>query len=173
MAEPPEQGDESRSLAEQLASKIINPLDLVVLTRGRIQEAIEEVAARGRITRDDANDLMSELMRRGRQQTEDVLADIESLFGRGRDQIGTAAKLAAKVEPVGTIVRTADRARRTVIGSNSLAIHDYDNLTARQIGDRLRDLTPQQLRALRDYERRHANRKTVLSAIDKALGHEP
>jgi polyhydroxyalkanoate synthesis regulator phasin len=172
MPDSPEPGEESRSLAEQLASKIINPLDLVVMTRGRIQETIDEVASRGKITRDDANELLSELMRRGRQQTEDVLADIESLFGRGRDQIESAAKLAAKVEPVGTIVRTADRARRTVTGSSSLAISDYDNLTTRQIGDRLADLAPAQLRSLREYERRHANRKSVLVAIDKALGEE-
>jgi hypothetical protein len=38
------------------------------------------------------------------------------------------------------------------------------------VGDRLGDLTPAQLRTLRDHERRHANRKSVLSAIDKALG---
>ena len=45
----------------------------------------------------------------------------------------------------------------------------YDDLTAGQVDDRLAGLTPPQLRKVRDYERRHANRKTVLHAIEKAL----
>jgi len=35
---------------------------------------------------------------------------------------------------------------------------------------RLRHLTDPELRTVRDYERRHANRKSLLSAIEKALG---
>jgi len=45
----------------------------------------------------------------------------------------------------------------------------YDELNAAQISDRLGDLTPAQLRKVRDYERRNANRKSVLTAIEKAL----
>ena len=45
----------------------------------------------------------------------------------------------------------------------------YDDLTAAQITDRLSDLTPAELRKVRDYERRNANRKSVLSSIEKAL----
>src|SRR5205823_6120244 len=95
------------SLAEQLANRIIRPLGLVVLSRERIQETLDEAAEGGRITRSDANELVSELVHRGREQTEELLSDTERLLG---------------------------------------------------------------LRGLRDYERRHANRKSVLSAIGKALG---
>jgi hypothetical protein len=35
---------------------------------------------------------------------------------------------------------------------------------------RLSDLTPPELRKVRDYERRNANRKTVLNAIESKLG---
>jgi hypothetical protein len=38
------------------------------------------------------------------------------------------------------------------------------------VQSRLSGLTATQLGAVRDYERRHANRKTVLDAIDRALG---
>jgi hypothetical protein len=34
---------------------------------------------------------------------------------------------------------------------------------------RVKDLTPAQLRKVRDYEKRHDNRKSVLSAIEKQL----
>jgi uncharacterized protein (DUF433 family) len=48
-------------------------------------------------------------------------------------------------------------------------ISAYDDLTAAQVADRLGDLTPAQLRKVRDYERRNANRKSVLSAIETKL----
>jgi hypothetical protein len=43
-------------------------------------------------------------------------------------------------------------------------------LTAAQITKRLDDLTPAQLRKIRDYERRGAKRKSVLTAIERRLG---
>jgi len=45
----------------------------------------------------------------------------------------------------------------------------YDELTAGQIQKRLGSLSAPDLRKVRDYELRHGNRKSVLSAIDKAL----
>jgi hypothetical protein len=127
---PPEGGDSH----EPERSKL-NPLDLIVLTRERIQETLDEATERGRVTREDANELVAELIRRGRQQTEELFA----------------------------------RARRTVGLGDSFPIPDYDELTARQVSDRLGGLSPAQLRRVRDYERRHANRKSVLGAIEKAL----
>jgi polyhydroxyalkanoate synthesis regulator phasin len=143
--------------------------DLVVLTRERIQDTRDEFAERGRVTRGDANDLVAELVRRGRDQTDDILDEFEHLLDRGRDQLETATKKARRTEPVDRIVRTADRARRTVGVGPSFPVLGYDELTAGQVGDRLDGLTPPQLRKVRDYERRHANRKTVLEAIEKAL----
>ena len=46
----------------------------------------------------------------------------------------------------------------------------FDDLTAAQVQARLDDLTPAELRKVRDYERRNANRKTVLAAIETKLG---
>jgi hypothetical protein len=45
----------------------------------------------------------------------------------------------------------------------------YDDLTAAQVVERLKELEPDELRRVRDYERRNANRKTVLSALDQRL----
>ena len=52
----------------------------------------------------------------------------------------------------------------------SFPITGYDDLTAAQIQSRLEGLTPAELRKVRDYERRHGNRKTVLTAIERKLG---
>ena len=139
------------------------PLDLVILTRDRIQETLDEAAERGRVTRSDANELVQELVRRGRQSTEGVVAEIER-------RVPSATRAARRVEPVDRLVRTADRARRTVGVGSSFPISGYDDLTAAQVAPRLNELTPAELRRVRDYERRHANRKSVLDAIEKALG---
>lgn len=49
----------------------------VTLSRDRLQEVVDDAVARGRITRDDANELVSRLVSRGRQQTESMLRDLE------------------------------------------------------------------------------------------------
>jgi polyhydroxyalkanoate synthesis regulator phasin len=138
----PPTGENLASVVEQLVNTVIKPLGLVVLTRERIQETLDEAAERGRITRTDANELVAELLRRGREQTDDI-------FNR--------------------FVRGADRARRTIGVGPSFPIRGYDELTAGQVGKRLDGLSPGELRNVRDYELRHANRKSVLAAIDKAL----
>jgi polyhydroxyalkanoate synthesis regulator phasin len=161
--------DGANSLAEQLLNRVIKPLGLVVLSRDRIQEVLDEAAERGRVTRSDANDLAGELFNRGRQQTEQVLSDVERLFGRGRQQLGAATQRARRSESLDLLLRSADKARRTVGTGESFPILGYDELTAAQVQTRLDGLAPAELRKVRDYERRHANRKSVLAAIDKHL----
>jgi polyhydroxyalkanoate synthesis regulator phasin len=128
------------------------PGDLVVLTRERVQELFDEAVDRGRMTRDDATELAGELLRRGRRQSGDLLADLEQLLGRSREGL----------EDVGR------RARRAA-GMNAFPIEDYDDLTAAKVTARLEGLTPAELRKVRDYERRNANRKSVLAAIEQKL----
>jgi polyhydroxyalkanoate synthesis regulator phasin len=162
-------GEGLAGLAEQLVNRIIRPLGLVVLTRERIQEVLDDAAERGRVTRSDANELVSELVDRGRQQTEQLISDVERLFGRSRQQIGAATLRARRSESLDLLLRSADRARRTVGTGQSFPILGYDDLTAAQVQGRLDGLSPAELRKVRDYERRHANRKSVLAAIDKQL----
>ncbi len=162
-------GDGLPNLAEQLVNRIIKPLGLVVLTRERIQEVLDDAAERGRVTRSDANELAAELVDRGRQQTEQLLSDVERVLGRGRQQIGSATMRARRSESLDLLLRSADRARRTVGTGESFPILGYDELTAAQVQSRLDGLSPAELRKVRDYERRHANRKSVLAAIDKQL----
>ncbi len=161
--------DGSSHLAEQLVNRIIKPLGLVVLTSERIQEILDDAAARGRVTRSDANELAAELVSRGRQQTDQLVADVERLLDRGRQQIGSATLRARRSESLDLLLRSADKARRTVATGQSFPILGYDELTATQVQGRLDSLSPAELRKVRDYERRHANRKSVLAAIDRFL----
>jgi polyhydroxyalkanoate synthesis regulator phasin len=161
-----------------LSTNLIRPLELVMLSRDRIEEALDEVVKRGRMTRDDAGQLGQALFIIGRQQTDDVLKDLEQLLGRSRtriekrtDSARKQAKQAASTarEAVDPLLVQADRARRVAGVGPSFPITGYDDLTAAQIIARLDTLTPAELRKVRDYERRRGNRKSVLEAIDAML----
>jgi len=141
------------NLREQL-SRYLDPREVVVLTRDRVQEAVDDAVERGRMTRNDATALVTALFERGRTQTDDLITQLEAVVS------GTPTR----------IVREVDRARRvTGIGSN-FPITGYDDLTAAEVGDRLGDLSAPELRKVRDYERRNANRKSVLQNIERKLG---
>jgi polyhydroxyalkanoate synthesis regulator phasin len=156
-------------LSEQLVDRILKPLGLIVLSRERIAEAVDEAAARGRLTRSDAELLIAELVDRGRQQTEDLLGDLDRTLGRGRQQLDVATRRARIATP-DRLMRGADRARRTIGVGPSFPILGYDDLTVPQVTRRLSHLSDPELRTIRDYERRNANRKSLLRAIEKAFG---
>jgi polyhydroxyalkanoate synthesis regulator phasin len=175
---------------QALTSNLIKPLEMVMLSRQRIEEALEEVVKRGRMTRDDATQLGQALFLLGRQQTDDVMKDLEQLLGRGRTglesrtgnvrdrsveaargarrSVGQAAGAARKAAD--PLLVQADRARRVAGVGPSFPVAGYDDLTAAQITSRLETLTPAELRKVRDYERRRGNRKSVLEAIEAKLG---
>jgi polyhydroxyalkanoate synthesis regulator phasin len=160
-----------------------------MLTRDRIEEALQEAVDQGRVTAKDARKITSDLVDRGRKQTNDVMKDLEQLLGRGRDEIegrtsgarkrGTQAARSARKQVEGArsrVVRAgdpalaqADRVRRAAGVGPNFPITAYDDLTAAQVQTRLSDLTPAQLRKVRDHERRNANRKSVLNAIEQKL----
>jgi hypothetical protein len=171
-------------------------MEMVLLTRDRIEEALTEAVDRGRMTSADAQSLASGLFERGRKQTNEVLKDLEGLLDRGRGEIegrtsgarkaaggavGAAqgAVSAAAGQAAGARSRAvraasgplaqADRARRAAGVGPNFPIIAYDDLTADQVLTRLTNLTPAELRKVRDYERRNANRKTVLNSIETKL----
>ena len=115
---------------------VLNPLDVMVITRERLQDTLDDAVRRGRMTRDDASDLLSELLRRAISPADRVMHEVRRVIGAAEDEF-----------PIG----------------------DYDDLTAAQIVSRLGELQVGDLRRVRDYERRNANRKTVLNAVDAKL----
>jgi hypothetical protein len=67
------------------------------------------------------------------------------------------------------VLAQADRARRVAGIGPAFPITRYDDLTAAQVQSRLGGLSPAELRKVRDYEKRNANRKSVLDAIETKL----
>src|SRR5215218_6758480 len=148
---------------EQL-QRFLDPREVVVVTRERLQEVLDEAVERGRMTRDDAGALLSDLLTRGRKQTDDLREDIEGLLvgAKGATRKGVAGSAER-------VLREVDRARRVAGVGPSFPILGYDDLTAAQVIERLGDLDAAELRKVRDYEKRNANRKSVLAAVEQKL----
>jgi len=137
---------------EQLR-RFLDPREVVIVTRSRLQEALDEAVARGRMTRDDAGALLTELLQRGREDMQGILDGARSTTK------GSAER----------VLREVDRARRVAGVGPSFPILGYDDLTAAQVNERLGELDAAELRKVRDYEKRNANRKSVLAAVEQKL----
>ena len=159
-------------LREALRKNLIGPLEMVLISRERIEEVLGEAVDQGRVTVRDAQRITSGLVKRGQRQTSDVLKDLENLLDRGRSGVedrasGARGRAVRRASPA---LAQVDRVRRTAGVGPNFPITGYDDLTANQIVTRLGTLTPAELRKVRDYERRNANRKTVLNSIESKLG---
>lgn len=195
-------GVEAKTVAEfreALRKNLIKPMEMVMISRDRIEEVLGEAVDQGRVTARDAQRITSGLVKRGQGQTRDVLKDLENLLegvrGEARGRTAGARKAAggvaararteakgaaskARRDAAGARSRAArspalaqvDRARRGAGVGPNFPILEYEQLNASQIQSRLKDLTPAQLRKVRDHEKRNANRKTVLKAIETKLG---
>ncbi len=132
----------------------------VVLTSDGLKAAMDDAVKRGRLTRKDATELTQHLLSSGRSQADSFRSDLEHFLGRGRSSATRSGD---------RVLREVDRARRAVRVGPSFPISLYDDLNATQVQSRLGDLTKPQLRKVRDYEKRHGNRKSVLGAIERKL----
>jgi polyhydroxyalkanoate synthesis regulator phasin len=160
---------DSASVAEQLAKGTLKPADVLILTRERVQEALDDAATRGRVTRKDANDLVTDLVNRGRHHGDEFRKEFDNLIERGRGQLESAGKRARRAPVADRIVRGADRARRAAGVGPSFPILGYDDLNANQVQSRIGELSKPDVRKVLSYEKSHADRKTVTSALEKAL----
>ena len=150
----------------------------LVLSRDRLQEAVDDAVKRGRMTQSDANELVSRLVTRGRQQTDDLMKELERLLEQARTEVESRVAPARKrVEAAAKRARAAadpalaeaDRLRRRAGVGGSSPISGYDSLNATQVKSRLKTMTPADLRKVRTREKRGKARKSVLDAIEKQL----
>ena len=164
-------GVEAKTVAEfreALRKHLIKPSGMVLLTRERIEEALSKS---GKLSPKEARGIAGDLVKRGRKETNDVLKDLESLLEKGRRDVSKRAGSARgrAVHAASPAIARADRARRAAKVGSSFPISLYEDLNVGEIKARLADLTPAELRKVRDHERRNANRKGVLSAIESKL----
>ncbi|HSD24843.1 MAG TPA: hypothetical protein VLB79_11010 [Solirubrobacterales bacterium] len=173
------------SRAEQSVQAFRDALEKsVTISRDRLQDVIDDAVRRGRMTRTDADEIVSRLVTRGREQADELISQLERLLAqlrqapdlvgghaqKARQQVENRAQRARKraVKAVDRPLAGADRVRRAA-RVPGFPITAYDDLTTRQIDRRLQELSREQLRRVRDYERRNKARKGVLRAVDRKL----
>ena len=108
------------------------------------------------LTRERIQEVLDDAVERGRMTRDDATHLLAELV-----RLGTA--------PADRLLREVDRSRRAAGLGSSFAIDGYDDLTAAQVAERLDGLSTAQLRQVREHERRNANRKSVLTAIERKL----
>src|SRR4051795_5039931 len=154
----------------------------VTLSRDRLQDVVDDAVKRGRMTRDDANELVSTLLIRSRRYSDELVKQLERLLdqaqreldartGTARRRASASARRAARVarDAADAPLAQADRLRRRSGVAAGGPITAYDQLTATQVKTRLRDLSPAELRQVRTRERHGKARKGVLTDIDRRL----
>jgi polyhydroxyalkanoate synthesis regulator phasin len=169
---------EESSRAEQSVQAFRDALEKsITISRDRLQEVVDDAVRRGRMTRGDAEEMVGRLATRGREQAEDLISQLDRVLSqvrevpdRARQEVGGRAKDARKraVKAADKPLAGVDRVRRTA-RVPGFPITAYDELTVPQIDRRLQDLTRDQLRKVRDYERRNKERKGLMRSLDRKI----
>ena len=148
--------------------------DLVngLLTRGREQaeDILSQLESLVTQLRGEVSDRASRQRRTAARTADRAKRELGDAAIRARKEVGSRAESARKraVKSVDQPLATADRARRRA-RVPGFPISAYDQLTVRQVTDRLPDLSRDELRRVRDYERANKARKGVLRSIDRRL----
>jgi hypothetical protein len=77
---------------------------------------------------------------------------------------------AASAQVATDAVAAAERAAASAASAATLAIPDYDGLSASQVVNRLAGLSPDELASVQAYEAAHRGRKTILSKVAQLQG---
>ena len=105
------------------------------------------------LTRERIQEVLDDAVERGRMTRDDATQLLAELVRRG-------------TAPADRLLREVGRAAG--IGS-AFPIEGYDDLTAAQVTEHLDGLSAPQLRQVREHEKRNANRKSVLAAVERKL----
>ena len=128
---------------------VLAPVNAVLLTRRHIEEVLDDAVTRGRMTRADAQDMIQTLLTAARARPTTSSPTSSGCSGAQRRRARAAPRPSGR--------RRTCRSPATTTSPPP------------QVQEQLDGLTPAELRKLRDYEQRHANRKTVLDRIERKL----
>ena len=114
-------GVEAKTVAEfrdALRKNLIKPMEMVLISRDRIEEVLSEAVDQGRVTTRDAQRIASGLVKRGEKQTKDVLRDLESC---SRPATAGARKAAPRARAAGPPARPPRRWPRSTASAAARA----------------------------------------------------
>jgi hypothetical protein len=127
----------------------------VTIQMTRLQGLMDDLVARGSLSRAEADDLLGQLVATGKAYSHALLQVL--------DTVRQPAKLTVPKLPIPPQLRPNRRR------PDALVVPDLHTLTVAQVKPRLAGLGPDDLRALREREVAGKNRKGVLAVIDRLL----
>ena len=154
----------------------------VTLPRERIQEIVDDAVKRGRMTRDDANELVSKLVSRGRKPVRGARQGPRGAARAGAKRVESRSRKGPQARQGHRRQGRAERPRcgrraarprrcRPPQGRGRLLPDHRLRRADRGSGhEAARRLTKPELRKVRTYEKNNKARKSILAKIDKALG---
>lgn len=183
----------------------VNPADLIIrnlralhgalehsvtIQATRLQELMDDLVARGALTRTEADHLVGQLVTTSRAYSQALLQVLDSVTAESRKVLSAPKVLTSPVRATaGLLVGTVRQAPKLVPGRRAPAaprppaatppeptapedlpdLPDLRDLTVAQVKPRLAGLDPAHLRRLRAQEVAGKNRKGVLAEIDRLL----
>ena len=169
------------------------PLGAAIWAAENLPKLIDDFAERGRevlgdngairnqlaVVRDLGEVALRQLRRQVQQPTRAEEAPAarggngESAIRQAQARVGRTLQEVPGSEPNGKPETGLDAHRAEVAEAREeaerLAIPDYESLSAAQVNARLAALTPEELRAVQQYEEGHRGRRTILSRIQSLL----
>lgn len=145
----------------------------VTIQLTRLQELMDDLVARGSLTRAEADSIVSQLVTTSKAYSQALLDVLEAVTAESRKLV--EAGLTA-VDPVvsaaGKLADSVRKKTKPALVSVPVAdpVPDLDDLTVPQVRTRLAALSPAELRRVRQAEVAGKARKGVLGEIDKLLG---
>lgn len=104
---------------------------------------------------------------------QDQAAGVLDFIGDSVTPVASDAPVPTPKKPVAAATKVAQSASKTaarVVSAASLAIPDYDGLSASQVVNRLAGLSTAELRSVQLYEAANRGRKTILSKVAQLQG---
>lgn len=132
------------------------------------EEIVPQLAERGRKQVVLARMMGQYTVRKGQARAERVLTQLQSLAAHQVRSDGAPATMGEREStPVAQAPAPAARPQHNGEVAATLAIPDYDSLSASQVVPRLESLSAGELDAVRAYESSNRGRKTILNKIDQ------
>lgn len=142
----------------------------VTIQMTRLQSLMDDLVARGSLTRAEADNLLGQLVSTGKAYSQALLQVLDTVRGQaprlplvptqllpGLRRSGSAAEPPAAVEP------------QPLDNVETLVVPDLDTLTVPQVKARLAGLGRAELRRVQEREVAGKNRRGVLAEIDRLL----
>jgi ferritin-like metal-binding protein YciE len=157
-------GDEdTQSLANSIRADEQKMLERILNEIPKLIEAVVRSEVRGDPSYDITKTGAADAVRSASEDVRDT----------ARDTASKAKRTARKARKVPGVARAEGQVKGALASEGDLAIPGYGKLTAAEIGEKLAGLSQVDLAKIDAYERKHENRKTILSRIATLRGSEP